>query len=102
MKYTIFWSKSAVRDLQRVRDFLKNISPTAAKKVAEQINQYTQKLAIFPLAGKPVEMLEGYYDLFIPFAAGGYNLRYRVYKQSIYVMFIKHSKELNDYSTKHK
>lgn len=96
MKYTIFWSRSAVRDLQRVRDFLKNISPTAAKKAAEQINQYTQKLAMFPLAGKPVEMLEGYYDLFIPFAAGGYTLRYRVYKQSIYVIFIKHSKELND------
>ena len=96
MKYTIFWSRSVIRDLQRVRDFLKNISPTAAKKAAEQINQYTQKLAIFPLAGKPVEMLEGYYDLFIPFAAGGYTLRYRVYKQSIYVIFIKHSKELND------
>ena len=96
MKYTIFWSRSSIRDLQRVRDFLKNISPTAAKKVAEQINQYTQKLAMFPLAGKPVEMLEGYYDLFIPFAAGGYTLRYRVHKQSIYVIFIKHSKELND------
>ena len=96
MKYTIFWSRSSIRDLQRVRDFLKNISPTAAKKAAEQINQYTQKLAMFPLAGKPVEMLEGYYDLFIPFAAGGYNLRYRVQKQSIYVIFIKHSKELND------
>jgi len=94
MKYTIFWSRSSIRDLQRVRDFLKNISLTAAKKAAEQINQYTEKLAMFPLAGKPVEMLEGYYDLFIPFAAGGYNLRYRVYKQSIYVMFIKHSKEL--------
>ena len=75
MKYTIFWSRSSIRDLQRVRDFLKNISPTAAKKAAEQINQYTQKLALFPLAGKPVEMLEGYYDLFIPFAASGYNLR---------------------------
>jgi len=96
MKYTIFWSRSSIRDLQRVRDFLKNISPIASKKAAEQINQYTQKLAMFPLAGKPVEMLEGYYDLFIPFAAGGYNLRYRVYKQSIYVIFIKHSKELND------
>ena len=96
MKYTIFWSRSSIRDLQRVRDFLKNISPIASKKAAEQINQYTQKLALFPLAGKPVEMLEGYYDLFIPFAAGGYNLRYRVYKQSIYVIFIKHSKELND------
>ena len=96
MKYTIFWSRSSIRDLQRVRDFLKNISPTASKKAAEQINQHTQKLAMFPLAGKPVEMLEGYYDLFIPFAAGGYTLRYRVYKQSVYVIFIKHSKELND------
>ena len=96
MKYTIFWSRSSIRDLQRVRDFLKNISPNSSKKAAEQINQYTQKLALFPLAGKPVEMLEGYYDLFIPFAAGGYNLRYRVHKQSIYVIFIKHSKELND------
>ena len=95
MKYTIFWSKSAVRDLQRARDFLKNISPNAANNAATQINQYTQKLAMFPLAGKPVEMLEGYYDLFIPFAAG-YSLRYRVYKQAVYVIFIKHSKELND------
>ena len=95
MKYTIFWSKSAVRDLQRVRDFLKNISPNAANNAATQINQYTQKLAMFPLAGKPVEVLEGYYDLFIPFAAG-YTLRYRVYKQAVYVIFIKHSKELND------
>jgi plasmid stabilization system protein ParE len=57
MKYTIFWSKSAVRDLQRVRHFLKNISPNSANNVATQINQYTQKLAMFPLVGKPVEML---------------------------------------------
>jgi len=96
MKYTIFWLKSAVRDLQRVRNFLKNISPNSANNAATQINQYTQKLAMFPLVGKPVEMLEGYYDLFIPFAAAGYSLRYRVYKQAVYVIFIKHSKELND------
>jgi hypothetical protein len=47
------------------------------------------------LLGKPVEELEDFYDLFIEFGASGYHLRYKLFNEKIYIIHIKHSRELD-------
>ena len=94
MTHKIFWSNSAVTDLKRVRKFLHNFSKPVANNAVSIIQDATTKLITFPLSGRPIEELEGYYELFIPFASAGYYLRYRVHTQDIYIMHIRHSKEL--------
>lgn len=94
MTHKIFWSYSAVSDLKRVRKFLHNFSKPVANNAVNIIQEATSKLITFPFSGKPIEELEGYYELFIPFASAGYYLRYRLHCQDIYIIHIRHSKEL--------
>ena len=92
--YEIFWLESAVNDLIRLRAFLLEISPSAAANSALIIKNATNKLQEFPLIGKQVEGLEDFYDIFIEFGAGGYHLRYKVLNEKVYIVYIKHSREL--------
>ena len=63
-------------------------------KINNQILIVQHGLITFPFSGKPIEEIEGYYELFIPFASAGYYLRYRLHCQDIYIIHIRHSKEL--------
>lgn len=92
--YKIFWLESAINDLVRLRAFLLEASPTAAAKAALMIKTATNKLREFPLIGKPVEGLEDFYDIFIEFGAGGYHLRYKVLCEKVYIVHVKHTREL--------
>jgi len=91
----IFWLDSALDDLVRLRSFLADVNPVAASKAAVAIITATNKLKEFPAIGKPVDELEGFYDLTIKFGSNGYNLRYRVLYEKIYIVHIKHSRELD-------
>jgi toxin ParE1/3/4 len=92
--HKILWLESAVNDLVRLRAFLLEVSPSAAAKIALTITNATNKLQEFPLIGKPVEGLEDFYDIFIEFGAGGYHLRYKVSRAKVYIVYIKHTREL--------
>jgi len=92
--FEIFWLDSAVNDLVRLKGFLSEINPLAANKAALIIKDATNKLQEFPLIGKSVEELEDFYDLFVEFGAHGYHLRYRVFHKKVYIIHIKHTKEL--------
>lgn len=89
----IVWLESAIDDLVRLKSFL-SAHPTSANKIASLIKNHTNKLQTFPLVGKPSEDLEGFYDLFIEFGSSGYNLRYKFFNEKIYIIHVKHSKEL--------
>ena len=93
--FEIFWLESALNDLSRMRKFLSEVNPNAAIKAASLITRATTKLKEFPLVGKPVEDLEDFYDLFIEFGVSGYHLRYRVHSQKVYIIHVKHMKELS-------
>ena len=92
--HKIFWLDSAVNDLVRLKGFLLDASPKAAVKGALLIKNATNKLQEFPLIGKPVEELKDFYDLFIEFGVHGYHLRYKVLNNKVYIVHIKHTKEL--------
>lgn len=93
--FKILWLDSAINDLVRLRAFIAEVNPNAASKAANIIRDKTNNLQNFPLMGKPVEELEDFYDLFIEFGAGGYHLRYRFFNKKIYIIHIKHSRELD-------
>ena len=48
----VHWSPTAVSDLQSIRDYIAQDSPTAAQKVAANIKEATGRLANFPLSGR--------------------------------------------------
>jgi len=90
----ILWLESAISDLARLRLFLAEVNPNAAGKMASLIKDQISILQKFPLIGKLAKDLEDFYDLFIEFGSSGYNLRYKFFNGKIYIIYIKHSKEL--------
>ena len=98
----VLWLKSAVDDLVRLRKFIALNNPIAARKAALEIKKSVKTLIEFPLLGKPAEDLMDYRDLMLNFGSSGYVLRYRVYENTIYIVYVKHFKELNFKSNKKK
>jgi plasmid stabilization system protein ParE len=96
--FEIIWLESAISDLTRLRLYLAEVNPHAAHRMARIIIDATVKLKEFPLVGRLVEDLEDFYDLFIEFGSSGYNLRYKLFNKKIYIIHIKHAKELGFYS----
>ncbi len=87
------WLDSAVNDIIRLRAFIVNENPRAAKRAARAIKETAQRLRENPLMGKPVKDLTDYRDIFIRFGAGGYILRYRIYLDIVYIVHIRHYRE---------
>jgi len=96
MKYDIIWSKTSLANLRTIHQFLRKKSLNTANKATVIIERSTKKLQSFPLIGKPVETLKNYYDIPIPFASYGYRMRYKVQNRTVYIVYIKHFRELDD------
>ncbi len=92
--HELIWLDSAVDDIVRLREFIAAHNSKAAKKAAQTIKQAVNKLAELPNIGKPAEDLPDYRDLYIRFGAAGYVLRYRTYQDNIYIVHIRHYREL--------
>jgi plasmid stabilization system protein ParE len=91
----IVWLDSAVNDVVRLREFIAKENPSAAKKAAVAIKEATQYLIETPSMGKPVTDLPQYRDLLIRFGAGGYVIRYRIHAEIIYIIHIRHYREVD-------
>lgn len=90
----LVWLDSAINDLIRLRKFIDKNNPIAAKRAAEIIREAAIDLIKFPLLGKPVNDFVDYRDLFIRFGLSGYILRYRIDEEIIYVIHLRHAKEI--------
>lgn len=86
----IIWLDSAVNDIVRLRKFVAANNPEAAKKAAQIIKNATKKLEGLPNIGRPVANLPDYRDLLIKFGAAGYVMRYRIYRDDIYIVHVRH------------
>ncbi|MBV1880821.1 MAG: type II toxin-antitoxin system RelE/ParE family toxin [Pseudomonadales bacterium] len=81
----IVWLPKALRDLERLRSFLKDKNPIAARKAVDVIKNGVKELNKNPKIGLPVSVEEGddpeltwFRDLYIKFGNGNYVIRYRV------------------------
>ncbi len=89
----IEWLPSSLRDLQRLRDFLRPKSPGSAQRAAAKIRKVASALKIHPGLGVGVEDLPGFYDVVIKFGIRNYVLRYHIHDETIYIVALRHGRE---------
>ncbi len=92
---SVKYAPAAIRDLQRLREFLRSKSPAAAQRAGEAILKAAKILGRHPFIGRPVDDLpDPYRELVINFGDSGYLARYRVDGDSVIVLAIRHQKEV--------
>lgn len=90
----IVFAPAAIRDLQRLRDFLLPKNADAAHRAGEAIRQGVKVLGAYPRMGRMVDDLpEHYREWPIDFGDSGYIARYRVDDDAITILAVRHRKE---------
>ena len=90
----VTFAPAAVRDLERLREFLRPKNTAAAERAAKVIIQGTQALGELPRIGRPIDDLpDEYRDWLIEFGDSGYVVRYRIDGDIVVVLAIRHQKE---------
>lgn len=92
----VVWLPEALEDITRLRGFLEDKSPQAVSRAAAVIRSGAKKLANFPAIGKPMNDDSGRRELFLPFGAGSYVLRYRMDRDMVAITRVWHSSENRD------
>ena len=88
----IIFAPSALRDLERLREFLRPKNPAAAKRTAVVIVKAVQMLSQHPLMGKPAD--DDYRELPIAFGDSGYVVLYCYAEPTVIVVAVRHQKEV--------
>lgn len=86
----LIFSRSAVDDLIRLREFISQHSPSAAQRISERLRGAIIELANHPRIGRPVPDIPGEIREII---FGKYVVRYEVRSEKLYVLRIWHGKE---------
>ncbi len=90
----VIFAPSALRDMERLRDFLRPKNPAAAKHAASAIIKTIKTLEDYPEIGRPAdEMDPTYRELLISYGDSGYIALYHYNGQSVTVVAIRHQKE---------
>lgn len=87
----LIWLEEAVQDIARLKRFLEVKNPIAARRTARCILDGAKMLQQHPEAGAP--MGDGRRELFLPFGASAYVLRYRVDGDDVVVIRVWHGRE---------
>lgn len=90
----VFYSPGALRDLERLADFLIASDPTAAAETGRIPTEAIAMLAANPLVGRIVE--SGLRELVISRGRSGYVALYRFDAESdrVYILALRHQREL--------
>lgn len=88
----IFYTYSAVQDLQRLHDFIAKESSKAASEVSTKLRQAIKRLLEFPMLGREVKSTDKSVSL-RDLVTGKYVIRYALLEREILVLRIWHSKE---------
>lgn len=91
----VIFAPAAIRDLQRLRDFLRPKSPDAARRAGEAIRQGAKILGAQPRLGRMVDDLpEQFREWLIDFGDSGYVARYHIDGDAVTILAIRHQKEV--------
>jgi len=83
-----------LRDLERLREFLRAKNPAAAKRAAASIIKAVQLLGRQPRIGRQAEDMDiAYRELLIDFGDTGYIALYRYEADIVTVLSVRHQKE---------
>lgn len=91
----LIFAPAAIRDIQRLRDFLQPKDADAARRAGEAIRQGVKMLGAYPRIGRMVDDLpEEYREWLIDFGDSGYVARYRVDEDRVTILAIRHQREV--------
>lgn len=91
----MIFAPRAIRDLQRLREFLRPRSADAARRAGEAIRKGVKILGAHPRLGRMVDDLpEEFREWLIDFGDSGYVVRYRVDEAAVTILSIRHQKEV--------
>ena len=88
----LVWSPAARNDLIRLRDYIGEHNPDAARRAAEALKKAANLLLEHPGIGSRIEDREDR-ELFVPFGQRGYVLRYRLDEETIVILRLWHGLE---------
>jgi len=89
----LVWLPEARDDIERLFNFVVSKDPKAALRVVAAIQLGARQLLEFPYSGKRLDDATERRQLFVPFSAGAYVLRYRIHDETIVVIRVWHSRE---------
>ncbi len=90
----VVFSSAALRDLQRLRDFLRPKNADAARRAGEAVRLGVKALGAYPRMGRLIDDLsENYREWLIDFGDSGYIARYRFDGDLVIVLAVRHQKE---------
>lgn len=91
----VIYTPNAIRDLQRLREFLRPKNVLAAKRAADTMIKALQVLGLQPQIGRPIEdMPDQYREWIINFGDSAYVVRYRLDGEAVTILAIRHQKEI--------
>jgi plasmid stabilization system protein ParE len=88
----IRYTKNAINDLARLKEFIESKNPSAASRFANELHTAMEKLKVFPSMGLVVKKAPDptlIRDLFI----NNYTIRYLLVSDVIFVLRVWHNKE---------
>lgn len=90
----VIFAPAAIRDLQRLRDFLRPKNPDAARRAGEAIRQGVKILGAQPRLGRMVDDLpDQFREWLVDFGDSGYVIRYHINGDAVTILAIRHQKE---------
>lgn len=90
----VVFAPAAIRDLQRLRDFLQSKNADAAHRAGEAIRQGVKALGAYPRMGRMVDDVPGQFrEWLIDFGDSGYVARYRVDDNAVTILAVRHQRE---------
>ena len=90
----LIWTPEALQGVQRCYRFLATKNPTAASRAVRAIRGGMRTVEAYPGAGRPIEHLPSQFREWpIAFGASGYLVRYRVERDLVVILAVRHQKE---------
>jgi plasmid stabilization system protein ParE len=89
----LVWLPEARDDTERLYRFLVGKNPLVAAKAMRLILDGAERLRDFPELGRPMDDDTGRRELFLPFGASAYVLRYRADGATLAIIRVWHGRE---------
>ncbi|KPF96388.1 hypothetical protein IP86_16540 [Rhodopseudomonas sp. AAP120] len=90
----LVWSETAIADLERFAEFLRDNHPALAGRIAPEIVRQARLIADYPQIGRIGS--GGYRELNLPVLNAVYVLRYTLDAEAILMLRVFHSREQRD------
>ena len=92
----VLWLPEALEDVERLYRFLIERDSRATERAMRAISSGAERLQDLPEAGRPMADETARRELFVPFGAGAYVLRYRIHHDSVVIIRVWHSREARE------